>query len=373
MRSGRLIEQLAAVLALVVLIGGTALVLAPFMTALLWGAILAFSSWRPYMRLTRLLHGRRVLAALICVVVSAVVLLGPFFYGAISLTGRLGDLADLGGFLDARNLATLRVPGWIAQLPVIGERIVQAWQALVTSEAAVWERLRQLVAPVGHLLLAAGITIGSGLGQMALSVILAFFFYTQGEAALAWLHAGMQRIVGEQTDHLLSLVASTVRGVVYGVIGTAFAQGVLAGIGFWIAGVPSAGLLGFVTFFVSILPLGPPLVWIPVAIWLAHAGMGGWAIFIVAWGILVVGLSEQILKPLLIGKGTEMPLLWVMLGIIGGAMAFGLLGVFVGPTILAIAYALLRDWSLGTAGEDARPRIDAPRSRRRRSEMAPLG
>lgn len=370
-QSGRLIEQLAAVLALVVLIGGTAVVLAPFLTALLWGAILAFTSWRPYMRLTRWLGGRRAAAALACVLLSAIVLLGPFFYGAISLTGRLGELANLSAYLDARNLATLRVPDWIAQLPVVGSRIEEAWQTLASSEAVLWERVRQLIAPLGHLLLAAGMTIGSGLGQMALSVILAFFFYTEGEAALAWLRAGLNRIAGSQTDHLLALVASTVRGVVYGVIGTAFAQGVLAGIGFWIAGVPAAGVLGFATFFLSILPLGPPLVWIPVAVWLAHNGMGGWSVFIVAWGILVVGLSEQILKPLLIGKGTEMPLLWVMLGILGGAMAFGLLGVFIGPTILAVAYALLRDWSLGPAGKDALPETrstpDKPSG-----EMAPL-
>jgi predicted PurR-regulated permease PerM len=136
--------------------------------------------------------------------------------------------------------------------------------------------------------------------------------------------------------------------VVYGVLGTAFVQAVLAGIGFWIAGVPSAPILAFITFFLSVVPMGPPLVWIPAALWLYHTGQVGWTIFLVVWGVAVVGMADNVIKPLLISKGTDMPLLWVMLGVLGGALAFGFLGVFIGPTLLAVAYALLRDWTVGS-------------------------
>ena len=209
--------------------------------------------------------------------------------------------------------------------------------------------VRKLLAPVGHALLGAGLSVGAGLGQLALSIVLAYFFYTGGEFAVAWLRAGMRRIGGERADHLLSLAGNTIKGVVYGVLGTAFVQALLAGIGFWIAGVPTPALLGLVTFFLSVIPVGPPLVWIPAALWLYHAGSVGWAIFIVVWGMGVVGMADNVIKPLLISKGTDMPLIWIMLGVLGGALAFGFLGVFIGPTVLAVAYALLRDWTVGQA------------------------
>jgi predicted PurR-regulated permease PerM len=143
------------------------------------------------------------------------------------------------------------------------------------------------------------------------------------------------------------------------VLGTAFVQAVLAGIGFWIAGVPGAPILAFITFFLSVIPIGPPIVWIPAALWLYHTGATGWAIFLVVWGVAVVGMADNVIKPLLISKGTNMPLIWVMLGVLGGALAFGFLGVFIGPTILAVAYALLRDWTIGSAHAGILP-IETP-------------
>jgi predicted PurR-regulated permease PerM len=143
--------------------------------------------------------------------------------------------------------------------------------------------------------------------------------------------------------------------VVYGVLGTAFVQAVLAGVG-WIAGVPGAAILGFITFFLSVVPMGPPLVWIPAALWLYHTGETGWAIFMVVWGGVVVGMADNVIKPLLISKGTGLPLIWIMMGVLGGALAFGFLGVFMGPTVLAVAYALLRDWTIGS---QERPAVTA--------------
>jgi predicted PurR-regulated permease PerM len=361
MSSGKLIEQLAAISALVILVGGSLLVLLPFMTALLWGAILAFSSWRVYMTLSRWLYGRRGLAALPCVLVTMVVVLGPFVYGGISLAEHVGEIAGLAEHFNAQSLSQLQLPEWVVSLPYIGGRLQGVWHTLTQTDAALWEHLRKLVAPAGHVLLGAGIAIGAGLGQLTLSVILAFFFYSEGEAAVAWLRAGLRRISGDRADYLLELMARTITGVVHGVLGTCFVQGVLAGIGFWIAGVPAPAMLGFATFFLSVLPLGPPIIWIPAAFWLSHHGATGWAIFIVVWGIGVVGMSEQILKPLLISKGMDMPLIWVMLGIFGGAIAFGLLGVFIGPTLLAVGYALLRDWSIGSVRAAAKSASPPPR------------
>ncbi|WP_455279771.1 AI-2E family transporter [Cupriavidus necator] len=349
MSSGQLIEKIAAVFALIVLIGGSLLVLAPFTTALLWGAILAFSSWYPYTVLSRWLGNRRGLAALICVLLATVVVLGPFVYAGASFSAHLDELSALVDRYIEQGLPQL--PEWLSSLPFVGAYLHSSWNSVINADSEMVANLRKLIAPVGHVLLGAGLSIGAGLGQLALSIILAFFFYTGGEFAIAWLRAGMRRIAGERADHLLELAGSTVKGVVYGVLGTAFIQAVLAGIGLWIAGVPGAAILGFITFFLSVIPVGPPLVWLPAALWLYHTGSTGWAIFLVVWGVAVVSMADNIVKPLLISKGTGMPLIWIMLGVLGGALAFGFLGVFIGPTLLAVAYALLRDWTIGSQGE----------------------
>ncbi|CAG9168859.1 AI-2E family transporter [Cupriavidus pinatubonensis] len=352
MSSGQLIEKIAAVFALVVLIGGSLLVLAPFTTALLWGAILAFSSWYPYTVLARWLGNRRSLAALICVVLAAVIVLGPFVYAGASFSAHIDQLSALVDRYIDQGIPQL--PDWLSSLPYVGGYLQTSWERLIHADSEMVANVRKLIAPVGHALLGAGLSVGAGLGQLALSIILAFFFYTGGEYAIDWLRAGMRRIAGERADHLLALAGSTVKGVVYGVLGTAFIQAVLQGIGLWIAGVPAAAILGFVTFFLSVIPVGPPLVWLPAALWLYHGGETGWAIFLVVWGVAVVGMADNVVKPLLISKGTGMPLIWIMMGVLGGALAFGFLGVFIGPTLLAVAYALLRDWTIGSQVEAAR-------------------
>src|SRR5688572_28756290 len=241
MTSGEWIERLVAILALVVLIGGSMLVLAPFTTALLWAAILAYSSWYPYKVLTRWLGNRRGIAALICVLLSAVIVLGPFVYAGASFSAHLDELYAVMNRFAERGLP--QVPQWLGSLPFVGEYIQASWDKVINADSEMLANLRKLFAPVGNFLLGAGLSIGAGLGQLALSIILAFFFYTGGEYAVAWLRAGMRRVAGERADLLLALAGSTVQGVVYGVLGTAFLQAVLAGIGFWIARVPGAAIL----------------------------------------------------------------------------------------------------------------------------------
>lgn len=346
MSSGQLIEKLAAVFALIVLIGGSLLVLAPFATALVWGAILAYASWYPYTVLSRWLGNRRGLAALVCVLVATVIVLGPFVYAGASFSAHIDELTGLVNRYAERGFPQL--PEWLSGLPYVGPQLQSSYEQIIHADSEMVANLRKLIAPVGHALLGAGLSIGGGLGQLALSIILAFFFYTGGELAVDWLRGGMRRVAGERADHLMALAGGTIKGVVYGVLGTAFVQAVLAAIGFWIAGVPGAAILGLITFFVSVIPMGPPLIWIPAALWLYHGGETGWAIFMVVWGAVVVGMADNVIKPLLISKGTGLPLIWIMMGVLGGALAFGFLGVFLGPTVLAVAYALLRDWTIGT-------------------------
>jgi predicted PurR-regulated permease PerM len=144
---------------------------------------------------------------------------------------------------------------------------------------------------------------------------------------------------------LLAVAGGTVRSVVYGVIGTALAQATLQGLGLWLAGVPAAFFLGFLTFFLGFVPVGPPLVWLPAALWLLYNGTIGWGIFLIAWGFLVVSGVDNVLRPYLISRGSRLPLILMFFGVLGGLLAFGFLGVFLGPTLLAIGYVLFQEWS----------------------------
>ena len=136
------------------------------------------------------------------------------------------------------------------------------------------------------------------------------------------------------------------RGVVYGILGTALAQAVMAGIGFVMAGVPGAGVLTLLTFFLSVVPMGPPLIWGPAALWLFHEGSTGWGVFMLIWGVGVSSI-DNVVKPWLISQGSAMPFLLILLGVLGGALAFGFIGVFLGPTLLAVGFRLVEEWVSG--------------------------
>jgi predicted PurR-regulated permease PerM len=203
---------------------------------------------------------------------------------------------------------------------------------------------KRLVAPVSAGLLRFGLMLGSGLLQLALSILIAFFIFRDGIAAAKHLSNAIERIAGEQGKHLLELAGNTVRGVVYGILGTAFVQAVMAGIGFLLAGVPGAGVLALLTFFLSAVPFGPPLIFIPAALWLFHGGSTGWGVFMLIWGA-ALSTVDNFIKPWLISRDSAMPFLLILFGVLGGAITFGAIGVFLGPTLLAVGYRLVNEWT----------------------------
>jgi predicted PurR-regulated permease PerM len=350
----RLMEQLTGVLALVVLVGGALIVVAPFVTALLWGAILAFCTYRPFLRLAGALGNRRGIAALLIVLAILVVLIAPIVYAGTAFATRVPELVLA---VQARlGAGTPPLPDWLSHLPLIGPRLEETWEQIAARNPEVVVRLRQLATPIFGAALAAGLSVLQGIGLLILSVLFAAFFYLSGDSLGAALRGGMQRVAGAQAPVLLALIGGTVKGVVYGILGTSLAQAVLCALGYWIAGLPSPGLLGLLTFFLAVIPGGPLLVIVPGAIWLVQQGETGWAVFLVVW-TLAVGISiDNVLKPIIIGRSSHVPFILIMLGVLGGAAAFGLLGVFVGPTLLAVVHAVLRDWvTLKTGMPSAAP------------------
>ena len=202
----------------------------------------------------------------------------------------------------------------------------------------------------------AGI-IGSGLTQISIALVLVFFLLKDAPRIAERIKVAAEKIGGDKGLELLDLAGITIKGVVNGVIGTALVQGIAAGLGFLIVGAPGAILLGVITFFVAVIPIGPPLVWGGVAAWLFVKGDTGWGIFMVIYGIVVISSLDNVVRPLLIGNESRMPFALILFGLIGGTMAFGLIGLFVGPTLLALGYKLIKGWTEIQAHTASTPKI----------------
>ena len=336
-------DRYLGIAALVLLIVGCLTVLYPFLAALLWAAILVSVTWPAFMRLDRVLGGRRNLAATAMTLAVAVVLIAPFAAVAVGLADNAAQLSEAAGGILGRGLPD--APGWLARIPLVGDSLQGYWQGLAHDGDRLTEELKRLLPSAQGALLAVSKTFGQGLLQLVLSVFIAFFLFRDGEAVEHRLAAVVSMLAGERGKRLLIIARGTVTGVVYGILGTALAQGVLAGIGFAIAGVPGALLLGLATFFLSVVPVGPPLIWVGAAFWLFQQGDLGWAIFVALWGFFVVSMVDNIIKPLIISRGSSLPFALVVLGVLGGVVAFGLIGVFLGPVLLAVGYCLLNEWS----------------------------
>lgn len=336
-------DRLLVQIILLGLLGAGLWVMAPFISALLWGAILAYASW-PLMRLlTRLLGGRETLAASVLTVVWMLLVALPLVWLGFNLADHIRDATAFVRDVQVDGLPD--APAWLGSIPFVGERLVGFWDTLDQQGAALLAAIKPHLGQVGNWLLARSAQIGSGILELTLSLVFVFFFYRDGPRLSAFVLRLLNRLIGERAEYYLDLVAGTVQRVVNGVIGTAAAQALLALIGFLIAGVPGALVLGLVTFMLSLIPMGPPLAWVPATAWLAWQGQYGMAVFLGIWGTFIISGVDNVLKPYLISRGGNLPLVIVLLGVFGGLLAFGFIGLFIGPTLLAVAYSLLLDWT----------------------------
>jgi predicted PurR-regulated permease PerM len=337
------LEQTLGWAVLLVLVLGCLVVLRPFVSALLWALVLSFSIWPLYSRLVRLLGNRRTLAASLMTLGMVLIVLLPFLIVGLTLADNVKDLtAATRSWIEG---GPPEPPEWLAKVPVLGAQATDYWKSLAQDTAKLWSEAQRLIEPLSAWLLKAGLALGGGIVELALSVFIAFFLFRDGVSLGQRLTASVDRIAGEKGRHLLTVAGKTIRGVVYGILGTALAQAVVAGIGYFIAGVPGAVFLALLTFFFSVVPvLGTGLVWVPAAIWLFHQGSTGWGVFMLIWGLGVANL-DNVVKPWLISQGSDMPFILIFFGVLGGALAFGFIGVFLGPTLLAVGFRLVEEWS----------------------------
>jgi predicted PurR-regulated permease PerM len=350
------IDRTLTLVVLAVLIGGVYLVLRPFLSAIVWAAILAGTTWPLYEWLERR-TGRPAVAATLITLLILTVVVAPFVIVGATLAENFNRLS---GF--ARNLIDKGLPdppAWVGQLPVIGEKASEYWASLAHDGLGLLAELGNYLDPLRNFAFKAGAVVGDGLLQLTLSVLIAFFFYKDGLAIMARLRVAVVRISPHRGLHMLNVAGGTMRAVVYGILGTALAQGVLMAIGLYIVGFKAAPLLGLATFLLSPVPVGPPLVWIPTGLWLIFSqGETGWGIFLLAWGALVVSSVDNFLKPMIISRGSDLPFILVMLGVFGGVFAFGFIGVFLGPVLLALGFVLVKEWAVPDDGHG--PAHDEP-------------
>ncbi len=315
-------------------------VIQPFMTAILLAAILAVVSWPMYERALTSFGNRPTVAATLMVTVVIVTVLIPLSI----ITGVLAhQIPQLIHWVKDWVASGMQLPHWLVSMPYVGESINEAFH-FGFDPAALGDFIQKAIDPVTKWVLSASVGIGNGLFQMALVAFIVFFFYRDGNTLARRVQLFLRRVSGDLANEYADILIKTTRSVVFGVLGTAIGQGLVAALGFIIADVPGVVMLSFAVCVLSVVPVGPPLVWGSVAVWLAASDQVGWAVFLVLWGTLAVSSVDNFIKPILISRGTALPLALVFLGVLGGIMSFGMLGVVLGPILLAASIAMMRTW-----------------------------
>jgi predicted PurR-regulated permease PerM len=331
-----------AVLLIVALIAASFWILRPFLPAAVWATMIVVATWPLMLRVQRRLWNRRALAVAVMTVVLLLVFVVPLSLAAGTILKNTDKFAAW-----AQSIASFTMPAqpdWLEGLPIVGPPVSQLWARV---EATGFEGLPAKVAPYAGTATRWFIAQVGGVGvmfvQFVLTVVFAAIMYAGGERMGENVLRFGQRVAGDRGEASVHLAGQAIRGVALGVIVTAIVQSGLGGIGLAISGIPFAAILTAVMFMLCIAQLGPVPVLAPAVIWMYWEGDTGWATLLLVWSI-VVGSLDNLLRPILIRRSADLPLLLIFVGVIGGLIAFGLIGIFVGPVVLAVAYTLLQAW-----------------------------
>jgi predicted PurR-regulated permease PerM len=336
-------ERILLVLLLGGIGAGCGLVLYPFFSAILWAAILTFTTWPVFDWLRLRLRLGRIGAAALMVALITVLIVVPLALAAPSGADDANQLRDL--IQSALAAGLPGAPAWVGKVPAIGGIIADLWNSWaydLTTMVSFFKPYFGVVAEFGLSLL---LGLANGVLSFLLALFVSFFFFASGDRLAEVLAALLFRICGPRAERMIALTGATVRGVVYGILGTSVVQGILTTLGLWAAGVSRPLLLGVIAGGLSVLPIGAPLVWIPAGLWLLASGQTWHGILLLAYGGVFVSGSDTVIRPLFIARGAQLPFLLTVLGVLGGALAFGLLGIFVGPVLLAVGFTLVREWA----------------------------
>jgi predicted PurR-regulated permease PerM len=331
-----------SVLFLALIAVSTFWVLRPFLTAILWATIVSVAAWPLLIRLQAALGGRRGLAVTIMTAGILLVVFVPVTLALITIVKTAHTFT-----VDIKSFDTVALPAppaWLSLVPIAGEKVVDEWRRF--GALGPQDRLA-LLAPYLQTALqwfaATAGNVGVMLLQFLLTAIVSAILFAKGEAARDMILSFARRLGGQQGQDAAALAARAIRAVVLGVVGTALVQTAIGGAGLFICGIPAAGLLTAVMLFLCLAQLGPTLVLAPAVIWLYWSGSHGWGTTLLVLTI-VVGVMDNVVRPVLIKRGANLPLLLIFAGVIGGLVAFGIVGLFIGPVVLAVTYTLLTTW-----------------------------
>jgi len=316
-------------------------VLRPFIVPLIWGAILAYVSWPLNQRFLRLLRGRAGIAALLTSVIVTLAIVVPLIWLILMVrVEALDAYARVQAFLASQP----SLPPALRELPWIGVWAEDLLQQLVADPKTISQQfvlaMEQSSVEVSRLI--GG--VGRNAAKLFFAVLSMFFLLRDGPRLVREARAILEGILGPRVHDYLDAVGATTQAVVYALILGAIAQGVVAGIGYWIFGVEAPALLGAVTVLIALIPFGAPIVWGSLAIWMLVTGNIWSGVGLLLWGLLLVSWMDNIVRPLVISNATRMPFLLVVFGVLGGVLAFGLVGLFIGPVLLAVSLAIWREW-----------------------------
>jgi predicted PurR-regulated permease PerM len=329
-------------LALGILIASSFWIMRPFLVALTWAIMIVVATWPLLLRVQAWLGGRRPLAVGVMTMVLLLILVVPLYFGIGAIVENAKQVADW-----SKSLATLTVPqppDWIGGLPLVGAKVAARWQQLAAAgPEEVAARLDPFVRKLLLWFVGQVGSVGLLVVQFLLTVIIAAILYANGETAARGAARFARRLAGPQGENAVHLAAQAVRGVALGVVVTAILQSGCSGIGLAVVKVPFATILTAGVFVLCVAQIGPALVLLPTAIWVYAKSGVVWGTGFLVWSIFC-GTFDNFLRPLLIKRGADLPLLLIFAGVIGGLIAFGVIGLFIGPVVLAVAYTLLVDW-----------------------------
>lgn len=334
-------RRVVPLLALVGLLALAFIVVAPFLVPLAWAGVLSYASWPIATRIRQKCKGRDTLAAAIATTLAALTLFVPLIWLAWLAQKEFSNIYPA---LQTFLAAPIQVPEMLKSLPLLGEWLNQQSDVLANPQGISVAIKAWLASHVNDVATLAG-GVGKNLVKLIFVVIILFFFYRDGARIITELRHVLARFIGPQSHDYLHAAGITTRAVVHGVLLTALVQGVAAGLGYWVAGLSSPVILGMITAILALIPFCTPIAWGLAGLWLLIQGHTAEAIGIWIWGAAVVSQLDNVLRPIFISSVSPIPFLLVLFGVLGGLLAFGLVGLFVGPIILTVAWAVWREWT----------------------------
>jgi predicted PurR-regulated permease PerM len=330
------------VLFIVAMIAASLWIMRPFLVPVIWATMIVVATWPLMLKIEAAFGRRRMPAVAVITVAMLLVFVLPFWTAVSTIVEYSDEMVQWAKAL--QEITIPQPPAWVAGLPVVGDKIAATWKEYAAqSPEALALKLGPYVGRGLQWLAAEAGGVGALIVQFLLTIIIAAVMYSGGETAARGVRKFGARLGGPRGEDAVVLASQAIRGVALGVVVTALVQSLLGGLGLLVAGVPLAGMLTAVMLLLCLAQLGPMLVLIPATIWVYWTGDNLWGTLLLVW-TLFVGTLDNFLRPFLIKQGADLPLLLIFAGVIGGLLSLGLLGIFVGPVVLAVAYTLLDAW-----------------------------